>query len=144
MNPGFFWAHHHLWRAYTQKRMFDEALTEARASFSAQGDGEVVKAFERGQQKAGYVGAMREAAETLAARARTQYVMTFSVAVLYALAGEKKTAIDWLERAYEQHGALLDSIRITPEFEELRPDPRFQDLLRRLNLADDQVARSST
>jgi len=144
MNPGFFWAHHHLWRAYTQKRMFDEALAEARASFSAQGDGEVVKAFERGQQKAGYVGAMREAAETLAARGRTQYVMAFSVAVLYALAGEKKAAIDWLERAYEQHGALLDSIRITPEFEELRPDPRFQDLLRRLNLADDQVARSST
>ena len=87
---------------------------------------------------------MREAAETLTARARTQYVMGMLVAALYAEAGEKKTAIDWLERAYEQHGALLEYIRISPEFEELRPDPRYQDLLRRMNFADDQIAKSST
>jgi hypothetical protein len=86
---------------------------------------------------------MREAAETLAARARTQYVMALSVASLYAQAGEKKAAIDWLERAYQQHGALLEHIRISPEFKELRPDPRFQDLLRRLNLADDQIGGGS-
>jgi tetratricopeptide (TPR) repeat protein len=140
MNPGFFWAHQHLWRAYAQKGRFEEALAEARASFSAQGDAEVVKALERGQPQAGYAGAMREAAETLTARSRTRYVMGTVVASLYAQAGEKKAAMDWLERAYQQHGALLESIRMSPEFKELRPDPHFQDLLRRLNLADDQVA----
>jgi tetratricopeptide (TPR) repeat protein len=143
MNPGFFWAHQHLWRAYAQKGRFEEALAEARASFSAQGDAEVVKALERGQRQAGYAGAMREAAGVLAARSRTQYVMGMVVASLYAEAGEKKAAIDWLERAYQQHGALLEYIRMSPEFKELRPDPRFQDLLRRLNLADDQVAGRS-
>ena len=140
MNPGFFWAHQHLWRAYAQKGRFEEALAEGRASFSAQGDGEVVKALERGQRQAGYAGAMRAAADTLAARARTQYVMAFGVASLYAQGGEKQAALEWLERAYQQHGALLEYIRISPEFEALRPDPRYQDLLRRLNLADDQVA----
>jgi len=54
----------------------------------------------------------------------------------------KWAALDWLERAYQQHGALLEYIRISPEFEGLRPDSRYQDLLRRLNLADDQVAGS--
>jgi eukaryotic-like serine/threonine-protein kinase len=140
MNSGFFWAHHHLWRAYGQKGMFDEALAEAHASFTAQGDAEVVKALDRGQRQAGYAGAMREAAETLAARSRTRYVMAMGVALLYANAGEKTAAIDWLEKAYAQHGALLEYIRMTPEFKELRPDPRYQNLLRRLNLADDQVA----
>ena len=120
------------------------ALAEARATFSAHGDADVIKALERGQRPAGYAGAIRDAAETLAARARTQYVMGFRVALLHAHAGERKVAIDWLERAYEQHGALLEYIRVSPEFEVLRPDPRFHDLLRRLNLADDQVARSST
>jgi TolB-like protein/tetratricopeptide (TPR) repeat protein/predicted Ser/Thr protein kinase len=143
MNAGFFWAHEHLWRAYEQKGMFEEALAEARASFSAQRDTEMVSALERGQRQAGYAGAMREAAGTLAARARTKYVMGFRVATLYAQAGEKNTAIDWLERTYEQHGAMLEYIRMSPEFKELRPDPRYKDLLRRLNLADDQVARSS-
>ena len=143
MNPGFFWAHNHLWRAYGQKGRFEEALAEARATFSAQGDAQVVAALERGQRQAGYARAMREAAETLVARSRTQFVMAFTVALLYANAGEKDAAINWLERAYEQHGGLVESIRITPEFKDLRPDPRFQDLLRRLNLGDDQVARRS-
>jgi hypothetical protein len=66
--------------------------------------------------------------------------MAFGVASLYAQGGEKKAALEWLERAYQQHGALLENVRISPEFEALRPDPRYQDLLRRLNLADDQVA----
>jgi hypothetical protein len=69
--------------------------------------------------------------------------MAFSVALLYAHAGEKTAAIDWLERAYQEHGALLEYIRMTPEFMDLRPDPRFQDLLRRLNLADDQIGGGS-
>jgi serine/threonine-protein kinase len=143
MNPGFFWAHQHLWRAYAQKGRFEEALAEARATFSAQGDDEVVKALERGRRQAGYAGAMREAAGVLAARSRTQYVMGMVVASLYAEAGEQKAAIDWLERAYRQHGALLEYIRMSPEFKDLRPDPRYKDLLRRLNLADDQVAGRS-
>jgi len=140
MNAGFFWAHNHLWRAYGQKGMLEQALAEARTSFSAQGDAEVVKALERGQPQAGYAGAMRAAAETLTVRARTQYVMAFGVALLYANAGEQTLAIDWLERAYAEHGAMLEFIGMSPEFESLRPDPRFQDLLRRLNLADGQVA----
>ena len=140
MNAGFFWAHHHLWRAYARKGMLEEALASARTALSGQGDAELVDALDRGRRQAGYVGAMRAAADTLAARARTRYVMAFSVALLYANAGENQAALDWLERAYRQHGALLEYIRISPEFEDLRPDPRFQDLLRRLNLADDQVA----
>ncbi len=143
MNPGFFWAHHHLWRAYAQKGKSDKALVEARATFSAQGDTDLVEAIDRGQRQSGYAGAMREAAATLATRARTQFVMPFGVALLYAQAGEKKAAVDSLERAYQEHGALLEYIRITPEFNDLRPDPRFQDLLRRMNLAGDQVPGGS-
>jgi TolB-like protein/tetratricopeptide (TPR) repeat protein len=143
MNAGFFWAHHHLWRAYGQKGMFEEALASARTSLSGQGDAELVDALDRGRRQAGYTGAMRAAADTLAARARTRYVMAFYVAVLYANAGDTKAALDWLERAYQQRGALLEYIRISPELEALRPDPRYQDLLRRLNLADDQIAGSA-
>ena len=142
VNAGFFWAHHNLWRTYGRKGMLEEALAEARAMFSAQGDAELVRALERGQRQAG-TRARCARRPTPWRRAAHAVRHGLSVALLYANAGEKEAALDWLERAYQQHGTLLEYIRISPEFEALRPDPRYQDLLRRLNLADDQVAGSS-
>jgi len=40
MNAGFFWATINFWRAYARQGRFEEALAEARASFSGQGDAE--------------------------------------------------------------------------------------------------------
>lgn len=42
-------------------------------------------------------------------------------------------AIGWLERAYEDREANMPCIGM-PIYDALRPDPRFQDLLRRMNL----------
>ncbi len=144
VDAGFPWAYQHLWRAYALQGKLEKALAAARATFAARGDTGVVGALGKGQPQAGYAGAMREAAETLAARSRTQYVMAFEVAALYAHAGELEAALDWLERAYRNHGAMLEYVRASPEFKALGTDPRFQDLLRRLNLADNPVAGSSS
>ena len=43
--------------------IIEEALAAARASFSAQGDAELLESLERGRRQTGYPGAMREAAE---------------------------------------------------------------------------------
>jgi len=55
------------------------------------------------------------------------------IAGIYALLGEKDQAFEWLERGYQARhlGAWL--IVHTP-FDPLRDDPRFHDLLRRMNL----------
>jgi len=42
-------------------------------------------------------------------------------------------AIDWLEKAYEDHEPNLPYIGV-PQFDPLHSDPRFQDLLRRMGL----------
>ena len=51
----------------------------------------------------------------------------------YLRAGDNGRAIDWLERAYEVHNPNLPYLG-APDYDPLRSDPRFQDLLCRMNL----------
>ena len=55
--------------------------------------------------------------------------------VIYAGLGEKDKAFEWLEKAYEDRSISgAAEIKVDPIFDPLRSDPRFQDLLRRINL----------
>jgi hypothetical protein len=51
----------------------------------------------------------------------------------YASLGKKHLAMAWLEKAYTEHSYALLEIRCAREFDVLQSDPRFQDLLRRMN-----------
>ncbi len=60
----------------------------------------------------------------------------YKVADVYALLGEKEKAFAWLEKAYQMRQADLVSLKIDPAFDDLRDDERYQDLLKRVHLAD--------
>ena len=57
----------------------------------------------------------------------------YNVAALYDGVGDKDHACEWLERAYREHSTSLYALRIDIWFDQVRPDPRFQDLVRRMN-----------
>ncbi len=135
-DPNFPHAHGILSEAFHQKRMYEEALAEAKKFFALLGDSEVAEALDRGYGQGGYAGAMRLAAETLAARSKRTYVQPTKVAHLYAYAGEKDRALDWLEKAYQEHNSQLVYLNMHIFWDSLRDDPRFQSLLRRMNFPD--------
>src|SRR5260370_27601510 len=54
----------------------------------------------------------------------------------YASLGEKDLAMAWLEKDYTEHSYALLEIRCAREFDLLNTDPRFQDLLRRMNFPE--------
>ena len=56
-------------------------------------------------------------------------------AIIYSGLGQKDEAIALLERAYAKHGALT-FIKVDPKFDPLRSEPRFQDLVRRMNFPE--------
>ena len=62
----------------------------------------------------------------------------FDDAARHALAalGQDDQAFAWLEKAYEARDPALVWANVDPGFDNLRPDPRFRDLLRRMNLAE--------
>lgn len=62
-----------------------------------------------------------------------------SAATYYAHLGDKDRALAWLERAYEEHNGRLYLLKVNPSYDPLRDDPRFQDLLRRLNFPENKT-----
>ncbi|UCF78357.1 MAG: protein kinase [Candidatus Eiseniibacteriota bacterium] len=58
-------------------------------------------------------------------------------AMYYGQLGEKDKAFAWLERAYEKHDAAMFRLKVDPPWDPLRDDPRFQDMLHRMNFPED-------
>lgn len=80
----------------------------------------------------------REAAEKIIGevqeQAKSKYVSSFDIAVIYAGLGEKDQAFASLEKAYEEHASELVTLTTEQRFENLHSDPRFTDLARRIGL----------
>lgn len=70
----------------------------------------------------------------LEARSKERYVSPVELGKLFALLGEKDQAFARLEEAYRTRAPAVAGITFLPEFASLRSDPRYRDLLRRLNL----------
>ncbi len=134
IDPGLSPARGALQDAYIAKGMRDEQLAIQRARIAL--DPERVAAFERGLAEGGYEGAQRGIADVLAARYGKYGKWTYGglgIANRYLDAGDYDLAIDWLEKAYEEHDPNLPYIGM-PLYAPLSSDPRFQDLLRRMGL----------
>jgi len=77
----------------------------------------------------------RDVLRRLEERARKTYVSPYHVAYVYTGLGEHETAIGCLERAYEEQAGMVYGIKGSFLFTTLRSHPRFQALLRKMNLA---------
>jgi serine/threonine-protein kinase len=69
----------------------------------------------------------------LVGRASTTDQMAYSIAEVETALGHHDEAIKWLNRAYDQRSAALFLVNGELKFDPLRDDPRFKDLLRRMN-----------
>jgi eukaryotic-like serine/threonine-protein kinase len=123
-----------LWGAYYRKGMYNEALASARDYFAAAGDGEFIHALGAGGDGAAYRAGMKQAGEAMVVRSKQRHVPAIRIARMFAHAGEKDRALHWLETAYDNRESPMERIGVVWDWQDLRSEPRFQDLLRRLNL----------
>jgi tetratricopeptide (TPR) repeat protein len=122
-----------LQQLYASMGMHDELVAARRQRIAH--DAELLEAFEGGLAESGDRGAHRCVADLMAHRYESRgRGDAFGVARRYVEAGDVEKAVDWLERAYEERDPNLLYIASLPFYDPLRPDPRFQDLARRMNL----------
>jgi len=92
--------------------------------------------MDQGYAESGPRGAWFKVAEMLAAPSTRKYVPPTDIAWLYAAYGINEKAFHWLERAYEERDPRLVHLAVDPVYDILSSDPRFQDLLRRMNFPE--------
>ena len=122
--------------AYAQAGRHEEAVSESQKAASLSGGGP--SALGTLGHAYGVSGKRAEAQKLLAdlkELSKRRYVAPFDIALIYVGLGDKAEALQWLERAYEDHSVRLAWIRVDPQLDSLRGEPRFQDLLRRMNLS---------
>jgi TolB-like protein/DNA-binding winged helix-turn-helix (wHTH) protein/Flp pilus assembly protein TadD len=122
--------------AYEQKGMFAEVLGEIEKNRRSTGDAPWLcsaEAYAYGRM--GQAERARAALAKLEEWNRRQPVDAAAFVGPYIALGDKDRAFFWLEKAYAQHSNAMTWLKVGPMFDPLRSDPRFQDLLRRVGLA---------
>jgi hypothetical protein len=91
-------------------------------------------AVERGFRTTGWRGALNEGIKAMINQRQTGYASPYEIARLYADLGDKGKAFEWLNTAYREHDFLLGELNTAFQMDNLRSDPRFPELVRKVGL----------
>lgn len=128
--------HGYLVVAYQQKGMFDEAFQETQKTLAAKLSAEQMEQLRQAYATSGYKGLLTTESLLLKERSKDHYESPAALARLYAMAGQKDEAFEQLSKAYEARIDALISLKVDPRYDNLRSDPRFSDLLKRVGLTN--------
>jgi len=127
MDPDFRPAHSYLGRTYIGKGRYKEALREYEIIEDFSGVG-LAYAKMRKTKEAKLV--LTELIE----RSKNIYIPPSRIAFIYFALGDNDTGFEWLEKEYEERGFNMTRLKVHPELDIVRSDPRFQAWLKKMNL----------
>jgi TolB-like protein/DNA-binding winged helix-turn-helix (wHTH) protein/Tfp pilus assembly protein PilF len=135
MDPNFVPAHVSLAAVYEDQHAWPQALAEYEKVISVSPNDPAALAG------AGFVYAQlgqkeeaRKIIVQLTEAAKKHYVSSFETASIFAGLGDATAAMKWLEKAYQQRESQMPFLSSDGHFDSLHQDPRFQNLLKRMNL----------
>jgi DNA-binding winged helix-turn-helix (wHTH) protein/Flp pilus assembly protein TadD len=135
MEPKFGPAQYTLGLAYAQMGLTEEAIVELRNARTCSGDQPaVLAALAYVHACAGESSAAAPILGELEELSQRRYVSPYWLALVYAGLGGRERALDLLDRAYAGRDVWLTWLAVEPRFDVLRPEPRFQELLRQIGL----------
>ena len=135
-DPEFGYAHQALGWAYGSKGMYPEAIAETRTAIE----------LRNGSSAKGYLGlwlaksGKRDEALKLLSELKQEatrgYVQNYTFALIYIGLGDKEEALNWLEKQMFGRAETANSYAVFPELDDLPSEPRFKEMLKRMNLPD--------
>ncbi len=134
MDPNFFIAHKGLARAYKSKGMEKESIAEWEQEAILAGAPDLAEAMKIAYAHGGYKGELKAQLKHIQHRRLAgAYIDPLDYAWIQAQLGNKDLALQALEKAFAEGEDLVD-LNVEPDWDPIRSDPRFQDLLRRVGL----------
>jgi hypothetical protein len=74
--------------------------------------------------------------------AKKGYISPYNFAIIYTGLGDKDRAFEYLNKACEEHVPVMQHFPSRPMFDPLHSDPRFADLVRRMNLPPERFLKT--
>ncbi|MBD0327066.1 MAG: tetratricopeptide repeat protein [Pyrinomonadaceae bacterium] len=129
-----------LGNAYEQKGMNDEAIVAWRQALMLAGDGELSAVLDDAYAENDFRHAIRAMAQKrlerlIGRRKGGEYIPAIEYARLHVRLGDKEQAFHWLEKASDERNVFALWMNSDPFYDSIRPDSRFTNLLRRVELA---------
>ncbi|MDQ3131193.1 MAG: winged helix-turn-helix domain-containing protein [Acidobacteriota bacterium] len=133
LNPNFWLSHLFISGVYTEKGMHAEAVAAIKKSVELSGNSQSeayhAYALARWEKQAEARAVLGE----LLKLSTERYVPAYNFAIVYNALGETETALDHLEKAFAEKNVLMVFLKVDPKWNNLRNDPRFIELMRRMN-----------
>jgi eukaryotic-like serine/threonine-protein kinase len=131
IDPDFPLAHLFLALAYNQKGLHEQAITELEKQVNNPGARTIFKAslgflYAQSGRRAEATAILNELEKEISSK---QFFSPFEIALVHIGLGERDKAVEWLEKAKTEHDPFLIYIKVDPNFDSLRSEPRFQTLL---------------
>ncbi len=141
LEPNYAVTHWILGLAFRKMGSYELAAAEGQKGVDLSGGSPLMRAALA--HTLGTAGMKKEASEMLdelTTLAKQKYVAPYFLAGIHIGLGENERAIEYLEKAYEEHSHWLIYLHLDPSMDDLRRTPNFQDLLRRIGLPSAQSA----
>ncbi|MFN0280326.1 MAG: tetratricopeptide repeat protein [Pyrinomonadaceae bacterium] len=137
LDPNYWLARTCLGRAYEQKGDINQAIAEyQRARQVEENVPEPLALLGRAYALSGKKAEAEKAIDELKELSKRTYVPPYNFAIVYAGLGNKDEAFAYLNRAYDDRSYYLAWLKVDSQLDSLRDDPRFKDLLKRMNLPE--------
>jgi serine/threonine-protein kinase len=134
MDQSFYIAHNQLGMAYRMKGDFPAAIAEYQKARQLNDDPFVLALLGNVYAVSGRKDEALKIVDQLKQLSQQRYVWSYGFALIYAGLGDKDQAFQWLEKSYQDHEARITRLKVDPDFDSLRSDPRYADLVRRIGL----------
>jgi eukaryotic-like serine/threonine-protein kinase len=135
LDPAYAVAHLWLGLALEQMGEVSEALAAFDAAVRLSGHSPIARCgAAHAEAKAGRRDEARRAAAELAELRSSRFVSAYDIATIHSGLGDTATALDWLERGYEERTHWMALLGVDPRLDPLRQEPRFQALMGGLRL----------
>ncbi|MEZ5426208.1 MAG: winged helix-turn-helix domain-containing protein [Pyrinomonadaceae bacterium] len=130
--PDFAWVYAFQSLAFHQKGMDREAIDAWLKSTEKLGGKtpEQLEKLKEAARQGGWKGFWREWLEQM--KAAPEFFLAWDFAACYVFLGEDQVALDWLEKSFEHRDRWVINLKYNPQFDPVRSDPRFVDLVRRI------------
>jgi len=135
LDPNFYIPHWYLTYPYAMKGLHDEAIAEAHKALKLSGGSlRMMGVLSYAYAVSGKQAEAKNLIVEINKLSKQTYISPFGMALIYVALGEKDKAFELLETAYEQRDHWLYQLKVVAYLDSLRPDPRFKEMLRKMNL----------